>query len=225
MSIDRSQPTRFCLACRYSLQGISTAKCPECGRSFDPDDPRTTSPHPHATGPQWLARVGRVLIMLTGILAGAGFVVSAMGVDPILLALFAVLAAPLLLSTLVITAMPIVPLTRRQRIWGPVVIAVFVSVVWTHWPFCINFALHKPAMQRLADQVRAGASAGTPRRVGFFVLKDARIIPEGSIGFQLTGDSGGGTFLVWRAPGSTRIWYNTNWEISLGDDWYYVYED
>lgn len=33
-----------CLGCGYSLRGISTANCPECGRTFDPGDPRTYGP-------------------------------------------------------------------------------------------------------------------------------------------------------------------------------------
>lgn len=30
-----------CRGCGYSLQGLPTARCPECGRDFDPNDPAT----------------------------------------------------------------------------------------------------------------------------------------------------------------------------------------
>lgn len=33
----------FCLNCFYDLRGLPTGRCPECGRAFDPDDPRTYS--------------------------------------------------------------------------------------------------------------------------------------------------------------------------------------
>lgn len=31
----------LCLQCHYSLQGLKSNRCPECGRDFDPGDPRT----------------------------------------------------------------------------------------------------------------------------------------------------------------------------------------
>ena len=31
----------YCLGCRYPLGGLPEPRCPECGRPFDPDDPKT----------------------------------------------------------------------------------------------------------------------------------------------------------------------------------------
>jgi hypothetical protein len=31
----------YCLGCRHNLRGLTEARCPECGRPFDPRDPRT----------------------------------------------------------------------------------------------------------------------------------------------------------------------------------------
>lgn len=33
-----------CRRCRYPLQSVTTRRCPECGRPFDPDDPSTYRP-------------------------------------------------------------------------------------------------------------------------------------------------------------------------------------
>ncbi len=30
-----------CLSCKYDLRNLTENRCPECGRIFDPDDPRT----------------------------------------------------------------------------------------------------------------------------------------------------------------------------------------
>ena len=80
-------------------------------------------------------------------------------------------------------------------------------------------------MNKLADQVIAGQSVATPQKIGMFRFHTVRQIENGNVGFQLTGGLGGGIFLVRVAPGSQRVWYNTNWETNLGSGWYHVYED
>jgi hypothetical protein len=35
------QPTKFCRRCLYPLDGLPSARCPECGGSFDPGDAAT----------------------------------------------------------------------------------------------------------------------------------------------------------------------------------------
>ena len=37
----RKPPQVFCRGCGYPLAGIDQARCPECGRPFDPDEPLT----------------------------------------------------------------------------------------------------------------------------------------------------------------------------------------
>lgn len=32
---------RYCLRCRYVLDGLSSSRCPECGQRFDADNPKT----------------------------------------------------------------------------------------------------------------------------------------------------------------------------------------
>src|SRR5678815_4137000 len=35
------KPLGLCLDCGYALHGLPTPRCPECGREFDPLDPKT----------------------------------------------------------------------------------------------------------------------------------------------------------------------------------------
>jgi hypothetical protein len=44
--------TMYCRQCGYQLTGLSANRCPECGRPFDPANPRTFRQHPRA----WLIR-------------------------------------------------------------------------------------------------------------------------------------------------------------------------
>lgn len=36
-----ASPSGFCMGCSYPLTGLSDHRCPECGRSFDPANPRS----------------------------------------------------------------------------------------------------------------------------------------------------------------------------------------
>jgi hypothetical protein len=51
---------RYCLGCDYPLDGLAEFRCPECGRAFDPADPRTVN------GGRPLGRLGRWLMRPAG---------------------------------------------------------------------------------------------------------------------------------------------------------------
>ena len=53
--IEIDQPLGLCWECNYSLQGLATPRCPECGRPFDPADAATMNMDTHV-GPvaRWL---------------------------------------------------------------------------------------------------------------------------------------------------------------------------
>lgn len=46
----------YCRKCCYDLRALPQARCPECGRTFNPSDPTTSADLP-AHPPRWLARV------------------------------------------------------------------------------------------------------------------------------------------------------------------------
>ena len=39
----------YCLTCRYELRGLTSTRCPECGRPFDPASPSTYTRFPSRT--------------------------------------------------------------------------------------------------------------------------------------------------------------------------------
>ncbi len=71
-----TRATMFCLRCGYALDGLRDNKCPECGRSFYPQFPRTYRTTPH---PRILPRRRTLLALLFGalpilIFAAGGYV-------------------------------------------------------------------------------------------------------------------------------------------------------
>jgi hypothetical protein len=218
---------RYCLGCGYALQGLGRYRCPECGRPFNPQDPLTTAAHPTWDSRIALAKTSKILTVWLGIAAGAAFVASATGVDPLLLFLAAFILFPFIVVLLIAVLRPSVPLSPRRRAAGIACAALLISIVVTDWPFRVVFELHRPALNRIVARVRSGqlsTSAG-PVSVGLFQFRGLRMATNGNLGLQLTGGAGGGTFLVYSPQQSTWIWYNTNWEQKLRGGWFRVYED
>jgi hypothetical protein len=48
-----------CLGCGYALRGLPEARCPECGRRFNPIAPSTMKPPPPPLPPEWRAALER----------------------------------------------------------------------------------------------------------------------------------------------------------------------
>jgi hypothetical protein len=133
--------------------------------------------------------------------------------------------APALLWLLIAAFPRWMQLSRRMRICAATFPIILASIALTDWPLRLNLALHKPWLNKVADQVQVNGTIEQPGFIGLMRYRRVELTPEGSIGFQLTGGPGGGVHLVRAAPNASRVWFNTNWETSLGDNWYLAYED
>ncbi len=61
-SPDSVPPAMYCRTCGYILAGLSRNRCPECGRPFNPADPRTFRRKPLLSGPGlWVKRIALII--------------------------------------------------------------------------------------------------------------------------------------------------------------------
>ena len=60
-----ASPNMFCRSCGYALIGLPANRCPECGRDFDPADPKTFLARPRRTVLRRIVKVVLVLFCLT----------------------------------------------------------------------------------------------------------------------------------------------------------------
>jgi hypothetical protein len=224
---------RYCLACRQSLRGVVSRTCPECGRDFDPADPRTTSPHAHSGAVRFMRDASHAAIVASGLVAALALVHSATAYrlapffGPMAFWLCGLPLAPVFALLVVLSAWRVV--SGRMRVLGVLFPVVFASIALTNWPLYLNVALHRPFLNAIADQVQASGVSRGSGATGLFRYRQVRAISNGNVGFQLSGGAGGGIYLVRVAAGQplpgARIWHNTNWEVSVGARWHVVYED
>ena len=64
-----TSPPRYCRRCNYDLRATTEKRCPECGRPFDPVNPRTTRRRPARRWLRHLRRAAYALLTLFLLLA------------------------------------------------------------------------------------------------------------------------------------------------------------
>jgi hypothetical protein len=184
-----------CLSCGYLLRGLTENRCPECGRPFDPNDPRTVNLG-RQVGPVarlWLRPPGWPLnvmcafwmcVVLWGNTSPGGyFGLQLFGIS------FGLLVGGVWLLRFVVAWIlaakhhqPTFRPWRASLRWAvmPLLIAIVASSVWTHTPARLCFWISRPCMDRLARQVMsAPATAPRPAWVGLYPIQDARVVPGG----------------------------------------------
>ena len=230
---------RCCIGCGHVLQGATSRICSECGRGFDPDDPRTTARVGNRGFRRGLIRICSVLHWAFLIFAFAVTLYSFVGGHWILVGMLVVCILPLVLLQFTLLALPIQPISMRRRVLGYLVPLVVVSIPFTDWPLRANFMIHRNALQAIADRAYAGETFPRDTRVGILRFRQIRQSRnEGHVGFQLSGGAGGGVYFVATPPGFVgdpsrssplrnhrNVWDNTNWTVDLGGGWYLVEQD
>lgn len=226
---DRTFPAAsgYCLGCSHPLKGVTEPVCPECGRGFDPSDPRTfgESPFPLRRA---VARLAKAIIVLSMAMLGVEILLSAWGGSDLLLVfLVAIAMAPVMLAGFVLSLIPALPLSRRWRAAGIAAPLVLASVPLTSWPFRLVFNTYRGAFDAAVAQIESsgGALPNGGLQIGPYPILSVKRTPDGNLGFQVSGGRGGGVFFVYPSPNSRFLWWNTNWEQDLGGGWWRVYQD
>jgi hypothetical protein len=117
---------------------------------------------------------------------------------------------------------------RRRRAWPILVgaatcLACLGSVMTTHWPCRISYALSRPSIERLAAEVLAGHPPDRPRRVGAITIAKAELIRGGVVCLWTETHPGGNRGLVRCMPG--RVPFNLWSIVELDGRWQFIAED
>lgn len=238
---DSARTERYCLQCGYPLNHGTGSSCPECGRLFDLDVPHTYGRSPRSGSRQ---RALFIVFATLFVLIATSFIAETtmlfLGWDPMLAFLLTFALIPFMIALVLMALIPALnvrPFVRILAIVLPVLITlggwpVFpgITISAANWPFRLSFLLHKSSLKELAAEVRASGTTPASAGVGVLDFIDVQFIdPDepgtSNLGFQITGGAGGGVHLVQTGPNPTFVWWNTNWEMDLGDGWHLVYQD
>jgi len=190
-----------CLDCNYSLRGLESSICPECGRSFDPRDPRTYRDPTRAAKrlleyfrkpPPPILRLMTVAVTIAALAERSGPGLN-MGV-------FCMVWIPAALFLMVVVAefigrVIVVLATHRQGLprkltgrlgWliTPACLLLIASAVLYPWPTLVRFQLSRKAFE---DAIITSIPP-SGRRVGLYWVARVNKYADGCVFFETATD-------------------------------------
>ena len=169
-----AQITGRCLGCDYPLRGLDRTRCPECGREFDPGNPKTMNMNPPVRAVwRWLMKPpGRVWQLLLAVPVGLwlyagvwpGFYLGSFVLAFLLsLALGGVWLLRLVLAGVLVNIFK-QQLLHTWVVWRkwlvtPVVFLLLLGILKLHIPSRVALWWLRPTAVRLAQRVQAAAVA------------------------------------------------------------------
>jgi hypothetical protein len=153
-----------CLGCTYPLPGLTEPRCPECGREFDPDDPKTMYVGRVPDRLTWALIQPPGWLMHTAVVIWAALHLAAFSIPR---TFFDLLAAGVVYGAAIAglwlfrileafkygTLSFKKPAIRRRWLTAPAIVAVTILLCWVQVPLYIGFWLSESAMNRTARQV------------------------------------------------------------------------
>ena len=217
----------LCLTCNYALRGLTSPRCPECGRPFDPDQPLTFNQgRPLDRWSKLLLRpIGRWAPIALWSLAALGvlgpaWLIPSRGAAICWLLLW---IGFLIICWLRSTLRAVVVRNRRQpaiclRIDDPFrrrtrrVFAFTTLLVMTRAPFLVAMLVSRPWLDSAAHYTWAVLPGNVeppqhPRLCGLIMVHRTYAGPN-QVTFHFFG---GGTIDYYRTPDGTRITWDWDW--------------
>lgn len=232
-----------CLNCDYALVGLTSPRCPECGRDYDPNDQTT-----FRTGDE-IGIIGKILLSQPGrnsyVICAVSAIALLIGESvpngypiPEFLGMFflvVIFLAWFLRVSLYAIAKKYftahsfsVPNTRRRAwIYFPVVFVIVVCLLTVRAPLWLTFAISRPFMERVAsEQLQNPKRERGPRWLGLYRAREIQPV-VGGMEFRVTGSLWGGFAYLPEIrklgsvpPGRERFygnWYLVDFRSDFGD--------
>jgi hypothetical protein len=252
-AIEPTTADPYCLGCNYSLRGLASDRCPECGRAFDLDDYRTFLPGRRLTWVEWFltAPPGWVLIPLAiyGVLAvwEATSLMQRYGMpERFVNGVYAVLAVVLICVLRFVLLVLMCHRLGMQRLWHvwsrtwrrwtstAAIIVLGLLLAMTPVPTWLRFQISRPFLDAYVEQLRTqpptpGVIPAMPRYIGLYPVSFVSV--RGDV-VQVTLDVGGTDAVLCNSPSAPAIppfmrWIDHELTVDkhLGGGWYLLFPD
>ncbi len=180
-----------CLGCDYVLDGLVESRCPECGRSFDPQDPCTfyTGSRLEKWVRRWSEPPRKTLNRCACAVAALYLIQSALPGGLSVVPLLCISVGALLICIWLFRFLMRFVLRRKHgcalqspKRWLviPTACAVIALSSAVQFPLRVGFWLSRPSMDALASEVASSpASSFEPRWVGIYRVQQITRISSG----------------------------------------------
>jgi hypothetical protein len=226
-----------CLDCNYTLRGLRGLRCPECGREFDPDDPRTVNLGPRSRIvrplmgplPAWIRSMvvwGCCMIVWGSALLPGGLMLELLGWFLIALVTCYSLIRRLLRGQLRFIhrlGRLQTPDSERYRRWQLLIIFVATTSPVLSLPLRMNVLIERPFLNHLAhcayDEEPMLFPPSPPRFAGLFIF--IKVAP-GHDGVVMEVPGGGELFWYARDTEQVQGPYPNTWHARthVGGRWW-----
>lgn len=231
----------FCIRCLYCLDSTRDRRCPECGQSFDWDDPTSyySDRVPGIIGrhllraPGWVTYIAVGALLSLNIVYASGVAASAsvVGCVSVWVGITCVWLVRLLLFHLqrdyygAFRKLGIVGWTRWVGV--PCVCLLAIVTIWADVPIRTRFALSQNELQAFVDAIRATGTAptqiqGSGIRLGLYSVQDA-VVMQDMVWLTMEIDSYGNQHGFAHCPHGEPPASGDMCYYRLKDDWYLWY--
>ena len=191
----------YCRSCRYPLSDVRGTCCPECGRRFDPADPRTFARR------QWRLSIDHLVRSILVLTALGSLTLLSLSIWPGVLAdlvfwavLSSILWLPISLIAFIFLAVflyrrhrqgGLLPIPKWQVAAVPTVVVLTLALLFFYVPRRLAFLLSRSAFERMAQSAPPPGTTPVNAWLGTYWVDEYAGDASGTVFFRVHSGSAG----------------------------------
>ena len=223
-----------CLSCGYNLKQLTENRCPECGRAFSPDQPRSYGQANTHRLLRWALIAGWCAALIAAVVGVTSAIAMATGKHDMVVLIFYWMFAFVPLAVACMAYLSCRSACHKWPSMRAFVVAlllfVFNASLLTQWPSQASFLLHRDALNQHAQHASQRPHQHTgPTRIGIYsILETKTRTVEGQrhVILKINGGTGPDYLIYGMTDAQVERYLFNTWSYQrLDDHWHLVHED